>query len=202
MNTQRKRKTKNPCATCRLHINLCLCDQIQKLILATRVCLIIHAKELKRTTNTGCLATHALVNSEVKIRGSKDDPVDLTSLENPNYFPLLFFPSENACELNQKLLNTITKPILLIVPDGSWRQASKVPTRHPPLKNIQHVMISAKNISQRHLRKETTKHGMATLQAIAYALGIIEGQDVENKLLNLYNLKLERTLIGRGQLKK
>ena len=39
--------------------------------------------------------------------------------------------------------------------------------------------------------------GMATLQAIAYALGVIEGSSVQNELLKLYHLKLEKTLLGR-----
>jgi hypothetical protein len=41
---------------------------------------------------------------------------------------------------------------------------------------------------------------MATLQAIAYALGILEGEEVKQKLLELYRHKLEQTLRGRGRL--
>ena len=44
-------------------------------------------------------------------------------------------------------------------------------------------------------------HGMATLQAIAHAMGIIEGDAVKDELLKLYNIKLERTLLGRGIVK-
>ena len=198
----RKRKTKNPCPVCRLHLDLCLCNHIQKLDLQTKIFLIIHSKELRRTTNTGSLAIQALLNSEIQIRGIKNTPIDFSLLENKTYFPLFLFPSDDACELNQKLVSSIKKPILLIVPDGNWRQASKVHTRYPELKNIQRVRLSRKNISQLHLRKESIDHGMATLQAIAYALGIIEGQDIEDKLLDLYNLKLQRTLVGRGKLKK
>jgi hypothetical protein len=39
---------------------------------------------------------------------------------------------------------------------------------------------------------------MATLQAIAYALGVIEGEWVRTQLMKLYQAKIERTLIGRG----
>ena len=39
---------------------------------------------------------------------------------------------------------------------------------------------------------------MATLQAIAHALGVIEGDLVKAQLMKLYHAKLEQTLIGRG----
>jgi hypothetical protein len=39
---------------------------------------------------------------------------------------------------------------------------------------------------------------MATLQAIAYAFGAIEGASVGSQLMGLYDLKLRLTLEGRG----
>jgi hypothetical protein len=39
---------------------------------------------------------------------------------------------------------------------------------------------------------------MATLQAIAHGLGIIEGDPVRAQLMKLYYAKIERTLKGRG----
>ena len=84
------------------------------------------------------------------------------------------------------------------MPDGNWRQASKVFGRHPELKSIPKVKISTPNISKSHLRAEHSAEGMATLQAIAYALGVIEGPAVMQALLQLYQAKLEKTLFGRG----
>jgi hypothetical protein len=41
---------------------------------------------------------------------------------------------------------------------------------------------------------------MATLQAIAHAFGVIEGDLVKAQLMKLYHAKLEQTLLGRGLL--
>ena len=49
-----------------------------------------------------------------------------------------------------------------------------------------------------HLRAQHRQEGMATLQAIAHALGVIEGDLVKAQLMKLYHAKLEQTLIGRG----
>ncbi len=43
---------------------------------------------------------------------------------------------------------------------------------------------------------------MATLQAIAHGLGVIEGVLVGAQLMKLYQAKIERTLIGRGLLRE
>lgn len=196
----RKRKTKDPCSGCGLHRDLCICSLIPSLDLQTRVCLIVHYKELKRTTNTGQLAIKSLVNSQIIIRGEKDaEPVNLTDLVNSSYRSLLFYPSEDAVELTPDFVKQSALPIQLIVPDGNWRQASKVHSRHPELKNVVRVKISAPNLSNRHLRTEHMPEGMATLQAIAQALGVIEGAEVMQSLLNLYEAKLKNTLIGRGK---
>jgi DTW domain-containing protein YfiP len=136
----------------------------------------------------------------MRVRGLDRETLDLSDLLTPNYRTLLFYPSDDATELDQKLVNEITQPIQLIVPDGNWRQASKVHYRHHELKDILRVKISTPNSAKLHMRTETSEAGMATLEAIAHALGIIEGEKVKEELLNFYQLKLEETLKGRGQL--
>lgn len=197
---QRKRKTKDPCPECFLHKDLCICSVIPKLNLKTKVVLIIHAKELKRTTNTGRLALKALENSEMRIRGETHEQLDLSDLLTDDYASVLFYPSTDAVDLTPDFLKQFNKPIQLLVPDGNWRQASKVHTRHKELQNVPRVMISKPNLDSQHLRAESTEEGMATLQAIAEALKIIEGEDTFQKLNAVYQAKLHNTLKGRGQL--
>ncbi|HXH73322.1 MAG TPA: tRNA-uridine aminocarboxypropyltransferase [Bacteriovoracaceae bacterium] len=198
MNFDRKRKTKDPCEGCSLHKERCICAYIPRLNLKTKVTLVVHAKELKRTTNSGTLALKALSNSEIKIRGKDQTALDLSTNLTSEYRTFLYYPSENAVELNEKLISESTLPIQLIVPDGNWRQASKVHYRHHELLNVPRVMISTPNLAEHHLRAENTEYGMSTLQAIALALGVIEGPEVQEKMMLLYQKKLEQTLIGRG----
>lgn len=200
----RKRKTKEPCPRCGLHPKLCVCYLIPNLEFKTKVVLIIHSKELKRTTNTGLLAIESLKNSEVYIRGqgSESDPrspLDLSHLLTENYETLFLFPSESAVELNSDLINKCSKPIQLIIPDGNWRQASKVYNRHPELKSVPKVKLSSVNLAPTHLRAEHFAEGLSTLEAVAQALAIIEGSEAVRPLHRLYSAKLEATLIGRGK---
>ncbi len=194
----RKRKTQDPCQGCFLHKDRCICDQFPTLSLKTKVALIIHAKELKRTTNTGRLAVKILTNSEMRVRGEGRESLDLTDLLVQEYRTLLFYPSPDAIELTREFVDESPLPIQLIVPDGNWRQASKVHYRHHELSDIPRVMISTPNLSEKHLRAESTESGMATLEAIACALGIIEGAEVKETLMKFFQLKLEATLSGRS----
>jgi DTW domain-containing protein YfiP len=169
-----------------------------RLDLNTRICLIIHVNELKRSSNTGRLALRALVNSEMRVRGEARETLDLRDLLTRRYRTFLFYPSVDAVELNHELVAQDPTPIQLLVPDGTWGQASKVLYRHHELKDVPRVRISAPNLSEFHLRFQHKPEGMATLEAIAHGLGVIEGEPVKAQLMKLYRAKVERTLRGRG----
>jgi DTW domain-containing protein YfiP len=159
------------------------------------VALVVHAKELKRTTNTGRLAVHALVNSEMRVRGRDREPLDLSALIRPDYQSCVLYPSDDAIALGDLASD---KPMLLIVPDGNWRQASKVNTRHPELRHLPRVKVRGLPEPGPILRREHFIDGLSTLQAIALALAEREGEEVGRRLLALYQAKLAATLRGRG----
>ncbi len=176
----------------------CICDAIPTLALRTRVCLVIHANELKKSSNTGRLALRALVNSEMRVRGELGEPLDLSDLLGDGYRTFLFYPSRDAVELNESLLRNDPRPVQLIVPDGSWRQAGKLLYRHPELKDVPRVKLGDSKTPKYYLRAQHRPEGMATLQAIAHGLGVIEGARVEAELMKLYDAKIERTLMAKG----
>ena len=140
------------------------------------------------------------MNSEMRVRGDTREPLDLRDLLNPRYRTFLFYPSDDAVELDNELVARDRTPIQLIVPDGTWRQASKVHFRHHELRDVPRVKISAPDSSKFHLRAQHRPEGMATLQAIAHALGVLEGDLVKAQLMKLYDLRVERALVARGWL--
>ena len=194
----RTRKTTDPCPICAASRTLCLCDAVPQIELDTKICLVIHRRELKRTSNTGLLAVRALVNSETRVRGEGREALNLEDLLTPQYRTFLFYPSDDAVELDKELVVQEQRPIQLIVPDGTWRQARKIHSRQQELKDVQRVKIGTPNDPAFQLRTQTRPEGMATLQAIAHGLGVIEGNLVGAQLIKLYHAKIERTLMGRG----
>jgi DTW domain-containing protein len=197
-----RRRVQQACPTCYMNRDFCICDAIPTLALRTRICLVIHVNEIKKSSNTGRLALRALVNSEMRVRGETRATLDLSDLLSGRYRTFLFYPSKDAVELNSELIGEDSRPVQLIVPDGSWRQAGKMLYRHPELKNVPRVKLGTSGAPKYYLRAQHRPEGMATLQAIACGLGVIEGQRVEAELMKLYDAKIERTLIARGTLRQ
>jgi len=155
----------------------------------------MHASEFKATTNTGRWARLALTNSETRLRGEKDRRVDLSGMYDETRQPVFLFPEENSEELRPGMFE---KPVTLIVPDGKWRQASKMWRREPELKKIPCVRLPAGPLSRYMLRRAPQPHCLSTLEAIARALGAIEGPGVENTLLKYFDEMVARTLMTRS----
>ena len=195
---KRQSQPNEHCESCGASAAACLCDVVPRIEVRTKVCLVIHHRELSRSSNTGLLATRALLNSEVRVRGEQRQALDLKDLLTAPYRSLLFYPSADAVELNQALVLQDSRPIQLLVPDGTWRQARKIQSRHPELRDLPRVKISTPNTSIFQLRAQSKPERMATLQAIAEGLGIIEGDVVRVQLMKLYHAKIKRTLKARG----
>jgi len=191
-------KARDRCSVCDASLTLCMCAVLPRLDLRTKIALVIHHRELARSSNTGLLALRALVNCELRVRGESREALDLSDLLSPQYRTLLFYPCADAVELNRDLVGQDPRPIQLIVPDGTWRQARKIHARHQELKDIPRVKIRTPNHAIFQLRAQSRPEGMATLQAIACALGIIEGDLVAAPLMKLYRARLDRTLRARG----
>ena len=89
-------KAKERCSVCDASLTLCMCAELPRLELRTRIALVIHHRELSRSSNTGLLALKSLANSELRIRGENREILDLSELLSSNYRTLLFYPSADA----------------------------------------------------------------------------------------------------------
>jgi tRNA pseudouridine65 synthase len=89
--------------------------------------------------------------------------------------------------------------VTLIVPDGNWGQASGASRRIPGLARAEHVMLSKGAPSRYRLRNEPREGGLATFEAIARALGMLESAAVQAQLEALFERMVERALLLRQQ---
>jgi len=179
-------------------LKVCVCDAIPRLETRTRVLLIMHRAETFKSTSTGNLAVQALPNSELVIHGDEAAPLDLSRLDGEASRLLLLFPGEDATILSRELVREDPRPVTLIVPDGSWRQARKFGRRIPGLDRLEQVCLPPGPGSRYQLRAENPGRGLSTLEAIARALGILESPDVQHGLDALLDLMVAHTLRARG----
>lgn len=190
-------KTAERCERCHALTAVCFCACIPALDTRARLVVVLHMQEAKRPTNTGRLATLALTNSELHLRGVLDAPAELAFA--PDRRTVVLYPDADATVLSAQWVAADTRPITLVVPDGSWRQASKMPRRELALRDLPRVKLPPMLAPQTALRREPKPEGMATLAAIAYAFGIIESPAVEAALLGVLHAAVAATLRARGQ---
>jgi DTW domain-containing protein YfiP len=175
---------------------LCVCALIPAPPLATRtrVVLIVHRDEARKPTNTGLLALRCLANGEVVVRGRPDEPEPAITTA-PGTRAVVLFPSDDAVQLDR-----IEGPITLFVPDGTWRQAAKVRRRVPSLRDVPCATLPPGEPSRYRLRAEPVAGGLATFEAIARALAVLEGPAIRAQLEPVFDAMVERTLWSRGAL--
>ncbi len=178
---------------------LCVCALMPSPPLATRtrLVLIIHRFEERKPTNTGRLAAACLAASEVLVRGHAGEPSP-PFIAPAGTRPLLLFPADDAIALDQ--LPPSPDPVTLIVPDGTWRQAQRVRTRVPGLRDVPCVVLPPGEPSRYRLRHEPRGGGLATIEAIARAFELLEGAHVRAALERVFHAMVDRTLWSRGAL--
>lgn len=196
MGTRSKRSER--CQRCRMHVQLCLCAAIPRYALATRLVLVMHHREMIKTTATGPLALAALPNSELRVHGRQGQPLDLGDLDIPERRTLLLYPGDDVPVLCRSLLERDNRPVILVVPDGSWRQAARMGRRLPGLSHAEMVRLPDGAPTRWGVRREHHPQGLATFEAIARALGIIESPAVQAGMEELFRLMVQRTLCSRG----
>lgn len=190
------------CGRCRMHEARCLCEVIPRLETKTKVVVVMHCREWEKTTATAPLALAALPNSELHIHGARDQRTSLDHLKDEGRRLLVLYPGEGAQPLARALEHDDPRPVTLVVPDGNWRQAARAARRLPGLAHAERVYLPEGRPTAWGLRHEPKPGGLATIEAIARALGILENQAIAEALERLLAESVHRTHLTRGAAKE
>ncbi|MFT5356651.1 MAG: RluA family pseudouridine synthase [Polyangiales bacterium] len=182
-----------------MHLDHCLCAHIVPQDLTTRLALVMHHREVQKSSATGPLALAALTNSHLYVHGLRDERLDLNPLHEEGRRVLMLFPREGAPELSRELLKEDPRPVTLVVPDGNWRQARQAGKRIPGLDRAEAVTLPEGPPTRWGLRRETHELGLATFEAIARAMGILESPSVQAELESLFDRMVATTRVTRGE---
>lgn len=200
-----------------MHVSLCICALLPRLETRTRVVLLLHQLEVGKPTNTGVVAARCLVNSAIVYRGRAPVPDDAPnadadapgdSLEEQaarlaaqipaGTRAAFLFPHESAQSL--EAWRDADVPTTLVVPDGTWRQASRARSRLGDVLRWPCVSLSSAGREGTRLRAALRPGRLATIEAVAHALGVLEGAAIEDALLHVFRVMTDRTLWSNGRL--
>ena len=196
--TTRRGAVSRRCKVCKINYKLCFCNDVYKVENQNHVSIIMHKAERFLPSNTVNLLKLGLENIDVTIRGGLGFKLEDEFQFIEGATSIYLFPSEDAEVLSQESLERLgAKKIQLIVPDGTWRQAKKIHRREKLLADIPCFKLETGSPSIYELRTQISEHGLSTAEAVAHAMGVIEGEDVKEKLLKNVEIMNERVMISR-----
>lgn len=183
------------CERCQRPLAHCLCPLIPQLDSLTRVVVLQHPSETAHALNTARLAALGLVNGELRI-GEVFDDLDAL-LATPGYRPALLFPGDEA-EALARYGQGHDLPLLLIVPDGTWRKARKLLYLNPALAALPRVTLAQVLPSRYRLRKAPEPGALSTLEAVVQALNVLEQPQCFDALLRPFEALVQGQIDAMG----
>lgn len=206
MNIERKVNDKK-CPKCAISFDRCFCHLLSNINSEVRVSMVMHHAERFLASNTAFLVQRVLANSTIHIRGvpeKKFNPVDVL-ISNCDH--LYLFPYDDAISLDdyikQRRTKIIQKPMQLIVPDGSWRQARKIRNREDWGENLVNVKLPTLERTSRYLLRKQHRHdGLSTFEAISEALQILDPNFDYPKMNEQLEIMVHHFVEGRNTFRK
>ena len=183
------------CPRCLRPTTHCLCALIPSLHSRTRVLLLQHPSEVNHALNTARLAALGLVNTQLVV-GEVFENLQ-TLLNPPGYQARLLFPGEEAQSL--QTYSPSDEPLLLVVPDGTWRKARKLLHLNPLLAALPRVTLAAGAVSRYRLRKAPGPGALSTVEAIVQALQVLEAPQSFDPLLRPFEALIDGQIAAMGE---
>jgi DTW domain-containing protein YfiP len=139
----------------------------------TRVVFLQHPRERDVPIGTVRIARLCLPESVLRVGVAfADDPVVCAAMSDPSRPAALLFPGPSARDLRT---DAPAGPVTLFVLDGTWSQAAKLLKVNPQLAALPQYRLEPARPSDYRIRREPADHCVATIEALAEVLGVLEG---------------------------
>jgi len=183
------------CRRCLRPAGHCWCEGLEPVRARTRVVLLQHPREARVAIGSAAILRMALPDSEVLAGVRLDrEPRLRELLALPG--AALLFPGEGALPASRFRDDP---PRLLLVPDGTWHQAERMVAGSPALASLPRLRVDpARPSGYGRLRREPAAHCLSTVEAVAEALGGLEGDPARFEPMRLAFRRLVEAQLGRA----
>lgn len=171
-----------------------MCSEIPTVPTATAFEVVRHVRELNKLSNSARVAGLAMPSLHLHsygARGPRFDPTPLLGTGVVLLFPLGAGGSRGLADPAQVRS--------VVVLDGSWAQARRMVNRMPALGALPRLVVEPRLVDRPRLRQPPVPGGMATLEAIAAAVELLEGRDRAAPLWALFDTLVQRGLALQGK---
>jgi DTW domain-containing protein YfiP len=155
------------------------------------VLILQHPSEVSHALNTARLAALGLANAELVVGETFDEAL----FNQPGYRSCLLFPGDDATPVTG---DDSGVPMLLVVPDGTWRKARKMLHLNPALAALPRVTLDGAPPSRYRLRKAPGPGALSTIEAITHALELLEAPASFQPLLKPFDALIDGQIAAMG----
>lgn len=186
------------CRACLLRVEWCVCPHLPRLSNRTHVVILRHFKEELKTSNSARLAKLMLERCTLVDVGGSCPPVDPALLSQERTW--LLFPPSGVGETTtiQPLPSPLPPVRTLVVPDGTWAQVRRMVRRLPGLAELPRLAMPGPQRASLRLRTPPSDWAMATIEAIAAALDVLESPALGTALDQAFGEFVRRSHRHRG----
>ncbi len=179
------------CLRCRRPASHCYCALIPRLAPKTSVLFVQHPRERDVAIGTARMAHLGLEGSTFVEGVAVDDTPAVRAALDAGGAAVLF-PGAGARDVEEW---AAAPPRTLVVLDGTWSQAKKLLGKNPRLASLPRVGYRPPAPGNYRIRKEPSDEHLATVEAVAAVLGILEGdRDRYASLLAPFTFMVDRQL--------
>jgi DTW domain-containing protein YfiP len=198
------------CELCLLGELFCTCKHRQYLATKVSFMLLMYNDEVLKPTNSGRLIADLIPDTHAFLWTRTDtDKGMLALLSDERYQPYLVFPQQYI-EANQAVVSQILpenlqqldgkqKIPLLVMLDGSWREAIKMYRKSPYLHNMPVLSFAPETLATYALRKGSHDFQLGTAEVASLALTAAQEPQNGAALSAWFDLFVESSLLGRNR---
>lgn len=200
MRSSRPDNQESHCWRCLLRREICVCPILPAIRTQTEFLILRHIYETNRPGNTGRLVSLALPNSRLISCGGGTRigllPMDEELLHASETW--LLWPDGPD---EQTGISDAARPERIVVLDATWHQARRLYRKMPLLWKMPRLVLPPPVQDRKRLREQRRPDGMSTLEAVAAAISLLEGQARAEPLEKLYDEVVRRKSILRWGVK-
>ncbi|HTX73165.1 MAG TPA: tRNA-uridine aminocarboxypropyltransferase [Rectinemataceae bacterium] len=159
------------CLRCRRPLESCLCPRDEPMDTKTRIVLLMHPKEFRRTKcTTGRITTLNLRNSEILVGlDFAGNGRIKTILGDPESYPVLLYPGEGAADLSTpggaSSLPRDRRLVVFLI-DATWACSRSLLRANSWLLQLPRVMFSPREPSRWVIKRQPAAHCLSTLESV------------------------------------
>ncbi|GAB58661.1 tRNA-uridine aminocarboxypropyltransferase [Rheinheimera nanhaiensis] len=195
------------CDSCLLPKAECICAARPQVKSHSAFCFIMYTGECYKPSNTGRIIADVIADNHAFVWDrTRPDPALLALLTNPDYAPVVVFPTQYAeparCINSPLELSAIQsgKTPLFIMLDGTWREAKKM-FKSAYLQQLPVLGIQSEQGSTYLLREAAHLHQLCTAEVAVEVLKLANDTTAAQALAQYFLLFRQAYVAGKPHLK-